>query len=93
VRHLDAQPHALSLIATHYRSLTSLWKTKQLGHTTALRHFHVHVPNDGGELIFTHSLRDGPALSSQALYVARQAGVPEELVLDAGNLLGRVEHD
>lgn len=89
IRYLGQQ-NAISLVATHFRSIVDLWSQKHLGNSVALKHFHV-VEADAADPIFTHQLRDGPAPSSHALHVAMQAGVPQDILDGALYLRSKIE--
>jgi DNA mismatch repair protein MutS len=94
-RHLATQLHAFTLFATHYFELTTLPET--LPHCANV---HLDAVEHGDNIIFMHSVKEGPANQSYGLQVAQLAGVPREVVQQAKHKLleleqsgaGRSEH-
>jgi len=66
---------AFTLFATHYFELTAL--AEELSECANL---HLDATEHGDELVFLHSVRDGPANQSYGLQVARLAGVPNAVI-------------
>jgi DNA mismatch repair protein MutS len=77
-RHLATKLHAFTLFATHYFELTTLPET--LPHCANV---HLNAVEHGEEIIFMHSVKEGPASQSYGLQVAQLAGVPREVVRQA----------
>ena len=75
--HIGRQIGAFTLFATHYFELTAL--PTELD---AAANVHLDAVEHGGEVVFLHSVREGPASQSYGVEVAKIAGVPAE-VLDA----------
>lgn len=75
--HLAVRTRAYTLFATHYFELTAL--ADRLEHAANV---HLAAAEHGGDIVFLHSVRDGPASQSYGIQVARLAGVPST-VLDA----------
>jgi DNA mismatch repair protein MutS len=85
-RHLATQLHAFTLFATHYFELTALPET--LPHCANV---HLDAVEHGENIIFMHSVKDGPANQSYGLQVAQLAGVPREVVQQAKHKLFELE--
>jgi DNA mismatch repair protein MutS len=85
-RYIAARLGALTLFATHYFELTRL--PEELG---ACANVHLDATEHGRELIFLHSVKEGPANQSYGLHVAELAGVPGEVVDDARDYLDTLE--
>jgi DNA mismatch repair protein MutS len=78
---------ALTLFATHYFELTEL-----PSELPTCRNVHLDATEHGGELIFLHSVKPGPANQSYGLQVARLAGVPCSVVDAARAYLTELEN-
>ena len=76
-----------TLFATHYHQLVGLE-----GQTPGLVNIHVQVAKSGNELRFLHTVADGPCDDSYGVQVAALAGLPEEVVERAYDLLTFLEH-
>jgi DNA mismatch repair protein MutS len=76
-----------TLFATHYHQLVGLE-----GQTPGLVNIHVQVANAGNELRFLHTVADGPCDDSYGVQVAALAGLPEDVVERALDLLTFLEH-
>ena len=84
--HIVRQVGALTLFATHYFELTALpdeVETAANVHLEAARH--------GDEVVFLHSVREGPASQSYGVEVAKLAGVPAAVLADARRRLTVLE--
>lgn len=84
--HLLEQNQSMTLFATHYFELTEL-PTRLEGAANQ----HLAAVEHGGQLIFLHELRDGPASQSYGLQVARLAGVPTRVIRRAQGVLQALE--
>jgi DNA mismatch repair protein MutS len=78
---------ARTLFATHYHELTELASTKD-----GIRNFNVAVREWGEKIIFLRKIVEGGANRSYGIQVARLAGVPEEVVLRAKEILLNLEN-
>jgi DNA mismatch repair protein MutS len=87
-RHIAREIGALTLFATHYFELTAL--PDELPATVNV---HLDATEHDGELIFLHSVRDGPANQSYGLVVAGLAGVPSSVIDDARGYLETLERE
>lgn len=79
--------HAKTLFSTHYHELTSL-----ANELTKLKNVHVGATEENGELIFSHKMMAGPADRSYGIHVAKLAGMPDELLKRAENILNKLEN-
>jgi len=71
---------SFTLFATHYHELTSLRHEN-------LVNFSMAVLERGGEIVFLKQVREGPTDNSYGIHVAQLAGVPQEVVLRAQQML------
>ena len=77
---------AFTLFATHYFELTAL-----ADEISACRNVHLDATEHGGELVFLHAVKPGPANQSYGLQVAALAGVPQEVIRRARAYLRTLE--
>jgi DNA mismatch repair protein MutS len=82
--HSGARPR--TLFATHYHELTEL---EQL--LPGVRNVHVSVQEAGKEIIFLRRVEAGSANKSYGIEVARLAGLPNEVITRAREILRRHE--
>ncbi|MGA9250395.1 MAG: DNA mismatch repair protein MutS [Candidatus Acidiferrales bacterium] len=82
--HSGARPR--TLFATHYHELTEL---EQL--LPGVRNVHVSVQEAGSEIIFLRRVEPGSANKSYGIEVARLAGLPNDLIARAREILRRHE--
>ncbi|EPR42298.1 DNA mismatch repair protein mutS [Desulfovibrio sp. X2] len=75
-----------TLFATHYHELTSLE-----GRVEGLRNFTIAVREYKGEIVFLRRLVPGPSDKSYGVEVAKLAGVPQNVVQRARELLSELE--
>lgn len=85
-RFIARVPRAFTLFATHYFELTSL-----ADELAATANVHLDASEHGNELIFLHSVKEGPANQSYGLHVAQLAGVPRHVVAEARAYLASLE--
>jgi len=83
---LATRIRAYTLFATHYFELTSLPE-----HHDGIANVHMEVREHGGEVVFLHRVRPGPASRSYGLHVAALAGVPPHVLARATQVLERLE--
>jgi DNA mismatch repair protein MutS len=79
---------ALTLFATHYFELTRLAEDHE-----GIANVHLDAREHGDEIVFLHSVREGPASQSYGIQVARLAGVPTPVIKQARKHLDRLEND
>lgn len=84
--HLATKLRAYTLFATHYFELTTLTDT-----LPNVANIHLDAVEHGEEIVFMHSVKEGPANQSYGLQVAQLAGVPREVVLRAREKLIELE--
>ncbi|MGD9842975.1 MAG: DNA mismatch repair protein MutS [Steroidobacteraceae bacterium] len=78
--------HALTLFATHYFELTSL-----ASELDGCINVHLDATEHGEQLIFLHTVKEGPANQSYGLQVAALAGVPPKVIAAARHYLQELE--
>jgi DNA mismatch repair protein MutS len=86
VEYLHAHVRAKTLFATHYFELTEL--AQQLG---GVKNYHVSVKEAGGSVVFLRRVEPGAADRSYGIEVAKLAGLPNEVVVRAREVLA--EHE
>jgi DNA mismatch repair protein MutS len=77
---------AFTLFATHYAELTEL--ADELGRA---ENRHVTAEEQGGELVFYHQVLPGPASRSYGIEVAQLAGMPQQVVSRAKEVLASLQ--
>ena len=86
IEYLHAHVHAKTLFATHYFELTEL--AEQL---SGVKNYHVSVKEAGGSVVFLRKVEPGAADRSYGIEVAKLAGLPNEVVVRAREVLA--EHE
>ncbi len=86
VEYLHAHVHAKTFFATHYFELTEL--AEQL---SGVKNYHVSVKEAGGSVVFLRKVEPGAADRSYGIEVAKLAGLPNEVVVRAREVLA--EHE
>jgi len=86
VEYLHARVRAKTLFATHYFELTEL--AEQLD---GVKNYHVSVKETGGGIVFLRKVEPGAADRSYGIEVAKLAGLPNEVVERAREVL--VQHE
>ena len=86
IRYLHGSGKGKMLFSTHYHELTVLEHE-----LSALRNVHVGAIEQNGELVFLHKIMNGPADKSYGLHVAKLAGMPDALLVEAKRILERLE--
>ncbi len=86
VEALHSGPRPKTLFATHYHELTEL---EQL--LPGVKNVHVSVHEAGNEIIFLRRVEPGSADKSYGIEVARLAGLPNEVIVRAREILRRHE--
>jgi DNA mismatch repair protein MutS len=82
----DGASHPRTLFATHYHELTELAETKE-----RIKNFNFAVKEWRGEIIFLRNLIEGAASHSYGIHVARLAGMPDEVIARAKEILAQLE--
>ncbi len=86
VEYLHARVRAKTLFATHYFELTEL--AEQL---SGVKNFHVSVKETGSGIVFLRRVEPGAADRSYGIEVAKLAGLPNEVIVRARDVLA--EHE
>jgi DNA mismatch repair protein MutS len=86
IEYLHARVRAKTLFATHYFELTEL--AEQL---SGVKNYHVSVKDTGGSVAFLRRVEPGAADRSYGIEVAKLAGLPNDVVLRAREVLA--EHE
>ncbi|MGA8302791.1 MAG: DNA mismatch repair protein MutS [Thermoplasmata archaeon] len=86
LRHLHDTTRARSILATHYHQLTELVES-----LTAAQNAHLAVRDGPDGIVFLHRLVPGSTDRSYGIHVARLAGVPEGVLVEAERLLKQLE--
>ena len=84
--HMGEKARAFTLFATHYFELTAL--AQEL---PACGNVHLDATEHGGQLVFLHAVKPGPANQSYGLQVASLAGVPAKVIKRARAYLKTLE--
>jgi len=71
-----------TLFSTHYHELTDLDKTLK-----NLKNKHVAASEEDGKITFLHKVKDGSVDKSYGINVAKLAGLPNEVILRASDIL------
>ena len=79
---------ARTLFATHYNELTELALTND-----GVRNYNVSVKEWGDEIIFLRKIEKGPADKSYGIQVARLAGLPDNIINRAKEVLANLEKE
>jgi DNA mismatch repair protein MutS len=86
IEYLHARVRAKTLFATHYFELTEL--AEQLA---GVKNYHVSVKESGGGIVFLRKVEPGAADRSYGIEVAKLAGLPNEVIVRAREVLA--EHE
>jgi DNA mismatch repair protein MutS len=86
IEYLHARVRAKTLFATHYFELTEL--AEQL---SGVKNFHVSVKEAGSGIVFLRKVEPGAADRSYGIEVAKLAGLPNEVIVRAREVLA--EHE
>ncbi len=84
--HKDVKPK--TLFATHYHELNQLQED-----LVRVKNFNVSVKEVGDKIIFMRKLKEGGTEHSFGIHVAQLAGMPNKVVLRAGEILHFLEKD
>jgi len=82
VEYIHARTRAKTLFATHYFELTEL--AEQL---SGVKNYHVSVKETGGGIVFLRKVEPGAADRSYGIEVAKLAGLPNEVIDRAREVL------
>jgi DNA mismatch repair protein MutS len=87
VEYIHARTRAKTLFATHYFELTEL--AEQL---SGVKNYHVAVKEAGGAVVFLRKVQPGAADRSYGIEVGKLAGLPNEVVERAREVLAKHEN-
>jgi DNA mismatch repair protein MutS len=85
-RHLATEVRAFTLFATHYFELTEL-----AAELPGVSNVHLDATEHNDNIIFLHSIQEGPASRSYGIQVARLAGIPAPVLTAARQMLQQLE--
>lgn len=86
IEYIHNRAGAKTLFATHYHELTDLSTS-----LTQLENVHVATLEKDGQVTFLHKIEAGPADKSYGIHVAKIAGLPNDLLMRADQILTRLE--
>jgi len=86
VEYISSHGGAKTLLATHFLEITRLE-----GRVRGVKNYHMAVKKDSGGIVFLYTLVPGKAEGSFGVEVARMAGLPEELMERAMEILRSLE--
>ncbi len=86
IEYLHSRVRAKTLFATHYFELTEL--AEQL---SGVKNYHVSVKETGGGIVFLRRVEPGAADRSYGIEVAKLAGLPNEVIVRAREVLAQHE--
>lgn len=86
--HIAKNIRSRTLFATHYNELSELTLT-----LNNVKNYNISVKEWGDEIIFLRKIMPGPADKSYGIHVARLAGLPEEVINRAREVLTSFEKD
>ena len=86
IQYIHDHVKAVTIFSTHYHELTKL--EVNLAH---LKNIHVGATEETGHLVFLHKIIEGPADKSYGIHVAKLADLPVKLILDAHEILEKLE--
>ncbi|MEP7039469.1 MAG: DNA mismatch repair protein MutS [Acidobacteriota bacterium] len=84
--HNSPEHSAKTLFATHYHELTELAEK-----LPGAKNYRVTATENDGEIVFLHKLEKGKASKSYGIAVAKLAGLPQQTILRAQNVLEKLE--
>ncbi|HMP73335.1 MAG TPA: DNA mismatch repair protein MutS, partial [Kiritimatiellia bacterium] len=84
--HNEPAVKAKTLFATHYHELTDLALTLK-----GVKNYNVLVRESGDHIAFLRKIEPGPAAKSFGIQVARLAGLPQDVISRAHEILGNLE--
>ena len=87
VEYIHTNTRAKTLFATHYHELTEL-----ADRLSGVKNFHVGVKESGGGIVFLRKVEEGAADKSYGIEVAKLAGLPNDVVTRAREVLAEHEN-
>ncbi|MGX7023948.1 DNA mismatch repair protein MutS [Vagococcus hydrophili] len=86
IEYIHKNVKAKTLFSTHYHEITVLEEE-----LSGLRNIHVGAVEKDGEVVFLHKMMEGPADKSYGVHVAKLAGLPDNLLTRASEILEHLE--
>ncbi|KAB3534032.1 DNA mismatch repair protein MutS [Alkaliphilus pronyensis] len=86
IEYISSKIRAKTLFSTHYHELTEL-----KGIIKGVKNYRISVKEDGEDIIFLRKVIEGSGDKSYGIQVARLAGLPQEVINRAKDLLLRLE--
>lgn len=86
IEYIVSKVHAKTLFSTHYHEITSL-----VSHLPSVKNVHVDVKEQDQDVTFLYKIKEGPMDKSYGINVAKLAGLPEEVLDRARELLVQFE--
>ncbi len=87
IEYIHASTRAKTLFATHYHELTEL-----ADRLSGVKNYHVSVKESGGGIVFLRKVEEGAADKSYGIEVAKLAGLPNDVVDRAREVLAEHEN-
>ena len=75
-----------TLFSTHYHELTDLDRKYK-----TIKNVHVEAMENNGDVVFLHKVSDGASDKSYGINVAKLAGMPDEVLKNANEILSKYE--
>lgn len=88
VEYISKKINSITLFATHYHELIKLEEKY-----SNILNFHVEVIDDSENIIFSHKIVKGGIDRSYGIHVAEMAGVPDQVIKNAKNILSLLEQN
>lgn len=86
LEYVDSRIKCKTMFSTHYHELTELAEQ-----SPSIKNVHVSAKEENGQVYFLHKVEDGPVDRSYGIHVAKLAGMPEELIKRATEILESYE--
>lgn len=86
IEYIHKNVKAKTLFSTHYHEITVLEEE-----LSGLKNIHVGAVEKNGEVVFLHKMMAGPADKSYGVHVAKLAGLPDDLLKRASDILAHLE--
>jgi DNA mismatch repair protein MutS len=87
IEYIHANTRAKTLFATHYHELTEL-----ADRLSGVKNYHVGVKESGGGIVFLRKVEEGAADKSYGIEVAKLAGLPNDVINRAREVLAEHEN-
>ena len=86
LKYVSTKIQCKTLFSTHYHELTVLENS-----IPTIKNVHVSAIESDGKITFLHKIKNGAVDKSYGIHVAKLAGLPEEVINDALNILAMYE--